>query len=335
MQKFKQLSLAQRYRIEVLLQTGFTQTEVSKQIGVNKSTISRELKRSVPKRGKGAGSYCATNAQRKTDIRHKTKPKHTVFDENLKERARHLLRMEKYSPELIAAYWKKQDVKGVSHETIYKWIWESKHSKHRKYKEDQLLYRELKHGKRRRKRGNYKDSRGAIKDRVPITERPEVVQSRKRIGDIEVDLMIGRDHKSALLVLTDRALLLTALEKIESKDANVVAEAITKRLCMVSSSWIKTLTYDNGKEFAMHKKVSDKTGAKSFFTRPYTSQDKGTVENRIGVVRRFFPKKTDLRNISDEEIKRVERSINQRPIRKFGYLSPIEVLKSKCVAFMG
>ena len=97
MQKFKQLSLAQRYQIEILLQTGLTQTSIAKQIGVHKSTISRELKRSIPKRGKGSGEYSATNAQRKTIIRHKTKLKHTVFNEELKESARHLLMVEKSS----------------------------------------------------------------------------------------------------------------------------------------------------------------------------------------------------------------------------------------------
>lgn len=78
-----------------------------------------------------------------------------------------------------------------------------------------------------------------------------------------------------------------------------------------------------------------KTGAEAYFTRPYTSQDKGTVENRIGVVRRFLPKKTDLRMITHQRIREIERSINNRPIRKFGYLSPIEVLIDRCLAFMG
>ena len=122
MQKFKQRSLAQRYQIEVLLQTGLTQTSIAKQIGVDKSTTCRELKRSIPKRGRGSGEYSATNAHRKTIVRQKTKPKHTIFNQELKESARHLLVVEKYSPELIAAYWKKIGIKGVSHETIYLWI---------------------------------------------------------------------------------------------------------------------------------------------------------------------------------------------------------------------
>jgi IS30 family transposase len=119
MQKFKQLSLSQRYSIEILLQTGLSQTEISRQIGVHKDTICRELKRSIPKRGRGSGVDSATNAQTKTTISRKSKPKHTIFTDELKERARRLLNTEKYGPELIAAYWKKIGIKVVSHETIY------------------------------------------------------------------------------------------------------------------------------------------------------------------------------------------------------------------------
>ena len=147
--------------------------------------------------------------------------------------------------------------------------------------------------------------------------------------------MMGSNHKSALLVMTDRTTLVTMIEKLETKNADEVNQKILKRLTNFSSCWVKTLTYDNGKEFAKHHEVADSLNVKTYFTRPYTSQDKGTVENRIGVIRRFFPKKTDLRNISNQRVKEVERLLNYRPIRKFNYKNPIEQLKSKCVALMG
>src|SRR5690606_2533576 len=155
-------------------------------------------------------------------------------------------------------------IKGVSHETIYKWVWNEKH-RHNNDDDDRLLYKELKHGKRRRKRGNYKDSRGTIKNRTPICERPNVVKDRERVGDIEVDLMMGKNHQSALLVVTDRATPRTILQKVKSKDAEVVSKAIIERLSRINNSWNKTITYDNGKEFALHEKVTEKTGAKAFF----------------------------------------------------------------------
>lgn len=135
--------------------------------------------------------------------------------------------------------------------------------------------------------------------------------------------------------MTDRATLVTMMEKLSGKDAQEVYEKMKYRLTNFSSCWVKTLTFDNGKEFAQHQKIGELLNAKTYFTRPYTSQDKGTVENRIGVIRRFFPKKTDLRKISNKRIKEVERLLNYRPIRKFNYQNPIEVLKSKCFALMG
>lgn len=146
--------------------------------------------------------------------------------------------------------------------------------------------------------------------------------------------MMGKDHKSALLVLTDRTTLITMIDKLTGKTANEVTSAIKKRLSRFSSSYIKSITFDNGKEFAGHKEIAKEFNVKTYFTTPYTSQEKGTVENRIGVIRRFFPKKTDLSKISNQRIKQVELSINNRPIRKFNYLSPIETLNNKFVALM-
>lgn len=335
MKKYKQLNLHQRYQIQALLETGSSKFEISKILGVHPSTVYRELKRNTAKRGRTAGEYVATNAQRRTDGRHKSKPKQILLTESMKERIAGLLRYEKWSPELIS---KRLAIEGeacVSHETIYQWIWEIKKSKKRSNSEYSDLYKNLRHGSRRQKRGNIKDKRGAIKGRIGIEERPSVVEQRLRVGDIEVDLMMGSDHKSALLVMTDRATLVTMLEKLRGKEASEVYDKMEKRLTNFSSSWIKTLTFDNGKEFSKHQKIGQLLKAKTYFTRPYTSQDKGTVENRIGVIRRFFPKKTDLRIISSKRIEEVERLLNYRPIRKFNYKNPIEVLQNKCFALMG
>lgn len=334
MKKYKHLTLAQRYQIEALLQVGITQTSIAIQLGVDRSTISRELKRGIALRGRTAGKYIATNAERKTRNRHKHKFKRVLLTAELKSSISAKMIADKWSPELISKKWKQENIPTVSHETIYKWIWEAKHTNTIENKPFKELYKELKHGKRRQKRGNIKDTRGAIKDRVHISERPVIIEKRKRIGDLEADLMMGKDHKSALLVLTDRATLITMIDKLTGKTANEVTSAIKKRLSRFSSSYIKSVTFDNGKEFAGHKEIAKEFNVKTYFTTPYTSQEKGTVENRIGVIRRFFPKKTDLNKISNQRIKQVELSINNRPIRKFNYLSPIEILNNKFVALM-
>ena len=147
--------------------------------------------------------------------------------------------------------------------------------------------------------------------------------------------MMGSNHKSALLVMTDSATLVKMIEKLNSKNADEVYTQMKHRLTRCNSSWIKTITFDNGKEFAYHYEIAQDLKAKTYFTRPYTSQDKGTVENRIGVLRRFFPKKTDLKTVSNKRIKEVEKWINYRPIRKFNYNNPIETLKNKTVALIG
>ncbi|TLP77234.1 IS30 family transposase [Maribacter sp. ACAM166] len=332
MKNYKQLALEQRYQIEALVKAGSSITKIAQIIGVNKSTVSRELCRNIPVRGRTAGSYIALHAQDKALKRHKVKPKQVLLTDALKKRISGLMEYEKWSPELIANRLAKESQESVSHETIYKWIWLSKHSNHRKHDPYKKLYKYLRHTGRRQRRNNIKDRRRAIIGRVGIDERPEVVEQRLRIGDIEVDLMMGSNHKSALLVMTDRTTLITMLEKLHSKNADEVYLKMNKRLTNFNASWIKTITFDNGKEFAHHNKIAEHLNVKTYFTRPYTSQDKGTVENRIGIIRRFFPKKTDLRQVSVKRIKEVERLLNYRPIRKFNYNNPIEVLNKRCVA---
>jgi IS30 family transposase len=332
MQEYTQLSKENRHQIKALLDAGLNQSEIARTIGVHRSTISRELNRNVANEGTQGKDYCPLGAQQLTDQRHTDKPKHRRFTEGLKDQARRWLTEEKLSPELISGRWRVMGIDGVSHETIYQWIWKAKRADD---PSDKDLYTHLKHGCRKAKRGNRKDSRGTIKGRVSIQQRPQVVEERSRLGDIEVDLMMGKAHKSALLVLTDRATLLTKLQKVSSKKAEPMAEAIIDQLSEIPSGFIKTLTFDNDKAFARHQAIAEALEAETYFTRPYTSQDKGTVENRIWVIRRFFPKGTDLRKVSQQRINIVEEYLNFRPIRKFDYLSPIQqTLKHRCVALI-
>lgn len=321
--KYIQLTPEQRYQIQALLSIGTSKILIAQTIGKHKSTIYRELKRNVPKRGKGAKIYCAKNAQKKTDLRHDSKEKHSRFTDNLKADVRSMLTCEKFSPELIWATWIKRGQTGVSHETIYKYIWLAKFSNRKEHKQDKRLYLDLRHGRRRRKRGLYKDSRGLIPNRVSIVDRPAIVNERSRLGDIEVDLIIGKDHKGGLLVTLDRASLKITIDKIETKNSGKIKALIVKR--MKNNKDIKTMTFDNDQAFCQHEQIAEKLNIETYFTRPYTSQDKGSIENRNGVIRRFYPKKTSFENVSAQEIKNVEKLINNRPIRKFGYKSANEV----------
>ena len=325
---YTQLSLAQRYQIEALVKVGVPQKVIAAQVGVHSSTISRELQRNIAKRGCTAGLYKADNAHQKTTIRHQTKAKQILFSDEMKKVIEKQLQEDKWSPELISRSSKRKGKAMVSHERIYQWIWECKHTNKRKNRPYKKLYQCLKHGKRRRKRGNRKDNRAMIPNRVSIEKRPAVVNKRKRIGDIEVDLMVGKNHKGAILVMTDRATLHTRLHKLSSKESKGVGNGIIK--CLTKNNYsVNTITFDNDRAFCCHEVVGKTLKAKTYFTRPYTSQDKGTVENRIGVLRRFFPKKTDLTAITHQLVKNVERKLNNRPVRKFNYLTPNHVLQQK------
>ena len=325
---YKQLSLEQRYQMEVLLKAGMSQKKIAHQLGIHPSTVCREIQRNVARRGRCAGAYIAINAQRKTAIRHHNKAKKITFTIGMKQLIVHYISVEKWSPEFISKTIQFEQNGMVSHERIYQWIWECKHGNTRQHQPYKHLYQYLKHGKRRRKRGARKDNRGIILNRTPLSERPTIVAQRSRLGDIEVDLMMGKNHKGAILVMTDRATLHTRLQKVASKHSSEVGKAILN--CLQQNEYpTLTLTFDNDKAFACHTDIKCVTKASTFFTRPYTSQDKGTVENRIGVLRRFFPKKTDLNLITDDHIKDVERKLNNRPVRKFNYLTPNQLLQKK------
>jgi IS30 family transposase len=321
--KYFQLTLEQRYQIESLKTAGLSQTAIAKIVEVDKSTVCREFKRNIPLRGCGAKLYVAEKAQQKTDLRHYEKYKPISFSSKMKDYAREMMTVKKYSPELISAQWVKDGKAGVSHETIYKWIWKCKHTNRRENEKDKRLYLHLKHARRRRKRGNYKNNRGLISLRVSIEKRPKIVEKRKRLGDMEVDLIIGKNHKSGLLVTLDRATLITTIDKIKSKNPKHIKKLLMKR--MQDNKYLKTITFDNDQAFSLHHQIAKELNVKTYFTRPYTSQDKGSIENRNGVIRRFYPKKTDFNEVAGNDVKRVERLINNRPIRKFDYKSANEV----------
>jgi len=321
--KYNQLTQKQRYEIECLKSLGFNQTEIAEKIGCHKSTISREFSRNIGKRGTGAGVYKADGAHSKAVKREKEKKKHKRLTEKMLRFVRKKLKEDRWSPEFISK--KGKDIFGnfVSHETIYAYLWMCKKSNKSKYAKDKHLHKYLRHNKRYSKRSKRNQNRGQIPNRTPMSQRPSVVEKRTRLGDLEVDLMMGVKHRPALIVLTDRSSLESDLIKINSKKADGIARLIIKRLKSRKQA-LKTLTFDNDLAFALHEQMAIALELKTYFTRPYTSQDKGTVENRIGQIRRFFPKGTDMSKVHWSTIKAVERKLNNRPVRKFDYLTPIE-----------
>jgi IS30 family transposase len=157
---------------------------------------------------------------------------------------------------------------------------------------------------------------------------PELISVRGKETGIEVDLMMGKNHQGALLVMTDRATLHTHLHNLPNKKSHTISQSI-RRILHKATYPLHTLTFDNDKAFAGHQAIGHALGLETYFTRPYTSQDKGTVENRIGQIRRSFPKKTDLLEISHHRVRQVEEFLNNRPVRKFQYKTPNQALQEK------
>ena len=329
MKKYNQLSLEQRYQIQALLSGGNTYTYIAEILGVNKSTICREIHRNSIQTGPRRHLYDPDFAWQKTQFRHRFKAKNIVFTIEMKKTIIQWLKVKRLSPELIKAEANRLGMDMVSHETIYQWIWKMKKSRCRQDQPFKNISKYLKHGRRRRKRGRIKDSRGMITERVTIEKRPAIVKKRRRVGDYEVDLMLGKNQQSAILVMTDRASIKTKIRKVQNKNSKEIAHTIIKALRQEPMP-IKTITFDNDKAFALHKFIAGQLNAKTYFTRPYSSQEKGTVENRIGVLRLFFPRgKTDFSIIANDELRAVERKINERPVRKFNYRTPNEEYKRK------
>ena len=309
------LTVEQRYTISSMLKSGYSQSAIAKTVNKDKSVISRELNRNSDAR---SGEYRSDLAQRKTISRHKAKRKKVRFSDAVKANVDTLIK-DDYSPEQVAGTLNKQGKDYVSHERIYQYIWQDK-------KQKGSLHLHLRHqGRKYRKRGQQKDKRGIIKERVSIEERPEIVEKRERFGDLEVDLIIGKNHNQAMLTINDRASGVLKMRKVPSKESKVISKAIVNEL-QDWSPYIKTITADNGKEFADHKYVAEQLGIDYYFARPYHSWERGSNENLNGLIRQYFKKSSDFTKITDEQVKAVEKKLNQRPRKRYKYENPIFVM---------
>lgn len=307
-----QITIEQRYVIQSLLSIGLQQKEIAIQVGRDKSVISRELKRNA----NDSGVYNAQMAHEKARKREMLKAKRNKFTDEVKAHVKKLLKKD-YSPEQIVGFSKKNGIECVSHETIYQFVWNDKKNKG-------ALHLHLRNkGRKYRKRGAQKDSRGIIRNRVDISERPAIVDRKERFGDLEIDTVIGKNHKGALLTINDRATGLAWIRKLKGKDANALYLKAANAL-MPFRDKLHTITSDNGKEFACHELISLRLKVKMFFARPYHSWERGANENLNGLIRQYFPKGCDIEKVTPKQIKEVEDKLNNRPRKRLNFDTPLE-----------
>lgn len=312
--EYKQLTLKERYHISTLLKRGWKQKEIAESIGVHPSTICREIQRN---KDGITQEYSYDFAHSVATRRQQEKSKYTVFSSRIKTYIKTKLK-EDWSPEQIAGRMKMDIGLGICHETIYRYIYYNKSRGGR-------LYTYLRHkNKKYHSRSNSYQRRGIIIDRTSIDKRPKIVEKKNRIGDFEIDTVIGRHHIGALVTVVDRKSKFTLIRKVGSKQAKEVTTALLEMLLPLKPV-TRTITSDNGKEFAYHKEVSDALDTGFYFAHPYSSWERGLNEHTNGLIRQYLPKKTDFTEVSKEEIITIQDKLNHRPRKVLGYRTPYEV----------
>ena len=316
MRKFTQLTLKVRYQISAYTKIGYTQIQIANTLGISQSTVSREIKRNSSE-----GIYKPELAEQFSFHRHKYKSKHLKLTRKVMNYIKDKLKLD-WSPEQISGVMKLQKLSYVSHETIYQYIYKNKCHGGK-------LYLMLRHkNKKYHKRGNDYNSRGIIKNRVSIEKRPKVVEYKKRVGDFEIDTVIGKNHIGALVTIVDRATKFTLIKKVDSKKADVVTQALIDMLYPIKAI-THTITSDNGKEFAYHEEVSKALDTKFYFANPYHSWERGLNEHTNGLIRQYLPKQTDFTKVKRREIREIQNRLNNRPRKSLGYKTPSEVFYAK------
>ena len=306
---YNHLTREQRYAIYLGLQEGKSRKAIARQIKVHPSTVGREIKRNSTRLGR----YSWRIAQESADVRKERMPGNRGVDRNILKEALHLLKTEDWSPKQISGYLSLKS-RHISHETIYKRIRSDESGELRGHCRHKLKYR--RHVKIARK-----TKVRHIPDRTSIHDRPAEADG-SRFGDWEMDLIIGKGQKSAILTLCERSknyLLMARLPQGKNPE-NVADMAI--RLLFPYRKNVLTITTDNGSEFVCHKKIAKALGTTVYFADSYASWQKGAIENENKLIRQYIPKGTDFRELSDEFIKEVQYKINRRPREKLNFSTP-------------
>jgi IS30 family transposase len=312
----QQLTQPDRAVLAQLLELKVPKQEIARRLGKHRSTIYRELARNT-----GPIGYIYQEAQQRTDARRQL---------DRRERKMSDPRVRKYVCQRLKRFWSPDQIAGrlkhecrrqperqVSRQTIYQWIRE------RPTHQRNLWRRCLRFGLPRRKQ---REDAGRLPNAVRIDGRPAIVASRRRYGDWEGDTIVGRGHLGGWVSLVERKSGFTLLARVSNRRAATVRTAAQQRLAALPDSLLRTMTFDNGKEFAEHEQLAATTGLVVYFAQPYAAWQRGTNENTNGLVRQYVPKGTDLKATSHRAVAAIESSLNDRPRKRLGYRTPRETL---------
>ena len=312
------LTLEEREIVAHMHRAGKMQSQIVERLGRSKSTISRELRRNRSRNG-----YWAVAAQGRAQRRRSERPWVAKFEQSEVRRYVQERLRQRWSPDQIAGRshsdFPHDRRRQISQQTIYHWI----RAEEAVGKHWQRYLRRL-----GRKRPEW-ENRGRIRASVSIEGRPAVVDRRSRFGDWEGDTIVGANRRGGAVTLVERKSGYLLLGKVPNLQAATVRQAAAQRYQSTPAVLRKTLTLDNGKEFAEHERLAIETELKIFFARPYCAWQRGTNENTNGLIRQFFPKGTDLAGIPEHRFTKVQQLLNDRPRKRLGYRTPNEVLASR------
>jgi len=313
---YTHLTKEERYQIRAMLDANCTIRAIAGVLGRSPGTISRELTRNRGLRGYRPGQANRFSSERAAASR----SRHRITSAQWTEISR-LVRLD-WSPEQVSARAALEGTLNISAEWIYQFIYADKAV-------GGDLWRHLRCQRKRRKRyGTGRDRRGRIPDRVGIEARPAGVETRKTKGHWEADTIIGKGHRGAAMTAVERKSRLLRIGKLPGKSARAMRQAFRRRLGPMAEA-VRTITFDNGKEFSHHRLIGEDLNSLTYFADPYASWQRGTNENTNGLIRQYLPKSRNLETLTGGEIRMIENRINNRPRKCNGYLTPNEVAYNK------
>lgn len=318
---YKRLNYLRRVQILTLWKAGCNQSQIAREIGVDRSTICREFKRNMTfvRTKLGYWTYKPNYAQCYADERRKISRNFYKFTKEVEEFVIEKIQ-EDWSPEQISGYAKRLGLFSISHERIYQFLIQDKFNGGK-------LYKHLRHkNKKYRKRYGSPARQCTIRNRRMIDERPSVVDDKSRIGDWEIDTIIGKNHKQAIVSIVERKSKFTILKKVPRKTAQNVTEATIEALKKYTDS-VLSITGDNGTEFAHHEKISEQLETDFYFAHPYSSWERGLNENTNGLVRQYLKKGSSFEKVTDAELNNIMSLLNNRPRKTLDYQKPAEIIK--------
>jgi len=322
--KYHRLTVENRIIIQTLRKEGRSIRRIAARLGCHPSSVSRELRRNRSRKG-----YRPKKAQAKADRRARLKAAaRRKVTQGMWEYAKARM-SEGWTPEQVEGRCRRDGVPMASRETIYREYYRRQRLVEKGRSDEELPPLSMRRRKRKTRDRNAKKyrrnaGRGKIPGRVDIAERPRTVENRARVGNWEGDLINGLKGTGNLVTLAERMTRFVFFAHAATKEADAVASAVIGLLASLPKGFLKSLTFDNGKEFAKFGRIRQALGIEVYFAKPYHSWERGTNENRNGVVRKVLPKGRSFDDITGEEMRRIDRMLNDRPLRCLNWRTPRE-----------